>query len=276
MNQPPVPEREKLLTTGTSMTCFCPHCHASLVQGAHVVLEVERGDQESGRLQLSPLLNVFDCSSTIELAEGVEVADLRCAGCKQTLGEAEVRCGLCHSRAARFLVEVDGEEVDFYICMRKGCHWHDVSRVARSRLILEAVGFRRPDRPAELIQSGTRLQCVCPACDHDLVDGENLIVHIRNDEGDLGVLELSPYLNDFRSASTLELAKGSIAKELLCPHCGASLRDEERRCNLCAAPSALFKVRTSGGDARIYVCMRRKCHWHHLDDEARAWTVEPD
>jgi hypothetical protein len=271
-----IPERQKVLVTGTPMTCFCPHCRTSLVQGEHVLLEVERRDQESGHLKLSALLNVFECTSTIELADGVEVADLRCSTCKTTLGEKEDRCEACGSRVARFLVEVDGEDVDFYICMRKGCTWHAISQAARSRLILEAVGFHRPDRPAELIQPGTKLECSCPHCGHDLVVGEDLVVRITSPARGTGVLKLSPYLNDFRSSSTLEIEKGTIAEDFACPRCLASLKDAGRTCNLCGAPSALFQVRTSGGSARIYVCMRRQCHWHHLDDESRAWALEPD
>jgi len=274
--EPAVSKEQKLLKTGTSMTCSCPHCHASLVEGAHVVFEVETDDEQSGHLHLSPLLNVFDCSSTIDLAEGREVADLRCSQCKQTLSDLGVRCEICQSRTAKFLVEVDGEDVDFYICMRKGCHWHDISQAARSRMILEAVGFHHPDRPKELIQSGTKLDCFCPRCEHDLVEGDNLIVMITGPDGQRAKLELSPKLNDFRSASDIDLPRGTVVQDMMCPHCEESLTDPERRCNLCGAPSAMFAVRTSDGNARIFVCLRRQCHWHHLDDEARSWTLEPD
>ncbi len=276
MNHEPADSNsKKVVRTGTSMTCSCPHCRASLIEGTHVVFEVEREDQESGHLHLSPLLNEFACSSTIDLAQGREVADLRCSRCRQSLRDDSVRCEICHSRAARFLVEVDGEDVDFYICMRKGCHWHDISQAARSRMILEAVGFHHPDRPGELIQSGTRLDCCCPTCGNGFVQGDDLVVTVKAPEGETGPLRLSPILNDFRSESPVPMTKGTIARDLLCPHCNNSLVDASRTCNLCAAPAAMFQVRISDGTARLFVCIRRQCHWHHLDDEQRAWTVEP-
>lgn len=238
-----------------------------------MVFEVEREDLESGKLQLSPLLNDFACTSTIELTDGQAVKDLRCSSCRRSLGEADVRCELCNSRAARFLVEVDGEHVDFFICMRKGCHWHDISQAARSRMILEAVGFHQRDK--QLIQSGSRLDCSCPRCGQDLVEGDDLVVILVGPGGQTGKLLLSPYLNDFRNACDVDLPKNAVADDLLCPHCVQTLVDEERRCNLCGAPAARFAVRIEDGYARIFVCIRRQCHWHHLDDDARAWTLEP-
>ncbi|HNS99771.1 MAG TPA: hypothetical protein PKL73_22615 [Polyangiaceae bacterium] len=269
-------EQKVVLETGTPMVCLCPHCRASLVQGEHVLLEVERHDQQSGHLRLSPRLNVFDSTSTIELVEGVEVADLRCADCKTTLGDSQRRCTLCGSRVARLWINIDGQDVDFYICMRKGCRWHAISQAARSRLILQTAGFHKPDRPSELIQSGTKLDCSCPYCDHDLVQGDDLVVRITNAPQEVGTLILSPYLNDFRASSSIPAEKGVVAEDFACPFCLRSLKDPHRRCNLCAASTAVFNVRTSAGSAHIYVCMRRQCHWHYLDDEQRAWALEPD
>lgn len=265
----------KLLKSGTPLDCTCPHCQTSLIDGDQIVLRVEREDQESGTLQLNPQLNVFECNSTIDLADGVEVADLSCSSCGGSLRESETTCGECGSHAARFVVVVDGEPSDFFICLRKGCHWHDISQAARSRLILEAVGYHRADRPRELIQSGTKLECSCPFCLHVFTQDDDLVLTIRSPSGEWGELSLSPILNDFRSSATIELDKGATAQDLACPSCAASLLVPDHPCRLCGAPTAKFHVKTSKGPVGFFACSRRQCQWHGLDQAREDLDLEP-
>jgi len=240
-----------------------------------MVLEVERQDRLSGKLHLSPQLNVFDHSSSIELEDGVEVADLRCSRCGKSLQRDDVRCGACGSRTARFLVDIDGERTDFYICLRKGCHWHDISQAARSRLILEAVGFHRPDEPGELIRSGTVLECSCPHCAHDLVQGDDLIVRVTNASGQQGDLSLSPRLNEFRSSCTIHLQRHAAVADMACPWCDKSLLVPGQRCELCGAPTARIHVKTSAGFVGFHICTRNGCHFHGIDDRGAGLRLEP-
>jgi hypothetical protein len=265
----------KLVKSGTPLDCTCPHCRASLIDGDQIVLDVEREDQESGTLLLNPQLNVFDCSSTIELPDGVEVADLRCSRCRGSLRETDTRCGECGSHAARILIVVDGEASDFFICLRKGCHWHDISQAARSRLILEAVGYHRPDRPREMIQSGTKLECACPHCLHIFTQGEDLVLSIKTPSGQWGELSLSPILNDFRSKATVQMDKGAVAADIACLSCAASLLVHDHPCRLCGAPTARFHVKTSKGPVDFFACSRRQCHWHGLDETRKDLDLEP-
>lgn len=264
----------KVVKSGSALTCVCPHCHSSLHDGSYMVLDVERQDRQSGKLHLSPHLNVFDVSSTIELEHGVEVADLRCSRCGQSLQREDVRCGECGSRAAQLLVEYDGLRTEFYICLRKGCHWHDISQAARSRLILEAVGFHRPDHPEELIQSGTTLDCSCPHCSHSLVQGEDLLLRVRDASGKQGQLALSPRLNEFRSSCTIELPRNRPAPSLACPWCDTSLVTADQHCELCGAPTARILVKTSRGDTGFHICTRHGCHFHGLDDNHAGMRLE--
>ncbi len=266
--------RPRVVKSGSSLSCLCPHCGQSLHEGSYMVLDVERQDRQSGRLHLSPQLNVFDSTSTIELEHGVEVADLRCSRCGHSLQREEVRCAECGSRAAQLLVEYDGVQTEFYICLRKGCHWHDISQAARSRLILEAVGYHRPDQPGELIQSGTALECSCPHCAHSLVQGADLVFDVKNPAGDKGTLALSPKLNDFRSACTIELPKHAPLADMACPWCSASLINPRRHCQLCGAPTARILVKTANEDVGFHVCTRNGCHFHGLDEDRAGLRLE--
>jgi hypothetical protein len=258
-----------VLRTGTALECFCPSCGETLVEGEHLKLNVERASGERGLLRLSPFLNVFECSSTIGLPEGEEVADLVCPRCGRTLKVPHRACGDCGSGAARLHVRVESERVDFFICMRKSCHWHGISEAVRSRLILETAGFRDPINETELIQTGTRLQCHCPHCKGSLVSGEDIVVAIEDTHGNGGTLQLSPYLNVFRAECSLPLARGEEVAEMKCRACNASLMSATRRCQLCGARSARFRVKTAYHDVDFHICARRMCHWHGLDDESR-------
>ncbi len=265
----------KVVKSGALLSCLCPHCGESLIEDACLVLDVEREDQQSGRIHLSPQLNVFDATSTIDLAHGVEVADLRCSRCSRSLQREEVRCEACGSRVAHLVIDHDGARTEFFLCLRRGCHWHNVTPAARSWLILEAVGFHRPDRPAELIRSGTPLDCSCPHCTHTLIDGDDLVVKVKNNAGDQGWLHLSPCLNDFRASCTIALANASSTVEMLCPFCETSLVVRDEPCELCGASTARVHVSTSKGHVGFHVCTRRGCYYHGLDDDLAELQLEP-
>lgn len=259
-------ERESeqhIIKSGTRLQCFCPHCSQSLLEGDHLEFDVQGEGGQWGVLRLSPFLNTFESESTVWVHEGQEAADLRCRRCGHTLKD-ESRCEECHSQAARLHVLLDAGATDFFICLRRGCHWHGVSPALRSRIMLEATGFHHPDRP-EMIGAGTKLQLLCPSCRAELVQGDDLLVHVRSPQGHSGELVLSPYLNDFRSRCTLEVPKGAELADMLCPHCDHSLMRSEDRCVLCGARAGSFVVLTSAGDAHFLICLRRQCHWHRLD-----------
>ena len=272
---PPDTDADKtVIRTGTAMDCLCPHCASSLVEGEYVCFTVENVEGQRGSLRISQLLNVFDC--TVHLPEGVLVRDLACPSCARSLTDTDIRCEECGSRAARLHAQIAGEKVDFFVCLKKGCHWHGISRELRSRMILEVAGFHERDRPAVLIRTGTKLQCVCPWCNAGLVVGEDLVVHLEDPAGHVGVLKLSPYLNVFRSECSLTMVRGQQAKDLRCPHCSNSMLEEGRPCMLCGGNLAKFLVHTSGADVPFHICVRRSCHWHGLGDAAQRVILEDE
>jgi hypothetical protein len=244
-----------------------------MLVGEHLKFDVRRPGGETGVLQLSPFFNVFESTSTIGLPEGEEVEDLLCPHCGHSLKEQGRACDGCGSHAARLLASADEENVDFFICLRKSCHWHGITEETRSRLILEVAGFRDPDNERELIHSGSKLHCHCPLCSASLVEDDNLVVRVRDGAGQVGTLKLSPHLNVFRAECTLSMPRGAEAADLFCPHCEQSMILGNKRCELCGARAAKFTVKTRVCDVSFYICVRRQCHWHGLDDADRRRIV---
>lgn len=259
----------KVIRSGARIDCFCPHCSESLVEGERLRLTVQNAKGEKGELTLSPYLNVFESSNTLETAAGEVIADACCPHCARSLRLQDRACEVCGSHAARFQVRIESHTTDFYICLRNNCHWHGISEADRSRLILEAEGFHQPDGAKELIQSGAKLQCACPHCSAELVKGDELLVDVQDKAGNAGVLSLSPYLNVFNTRCTLTLPPREELGGMSCPHCKQALIVDQAQCVLCGAKAARFQVKTSRGDVSFFICVRRQCHWHGLDDEAR-------
>jgi hypothetical protein len=106
------------------------------------------------------------------------------------------------------------------------------------------------------------------------VQGDDLVFAVANPAGDKGSLSLSPKLNEFRSACTIDLPKHVPVQDMACPWCSASLLATDRRCELCGAPTARILVKTSGDDVGFHVCTRNGCHFHGLDDDRPGLGLE--
>lgn len=120
-------ERIETMRTGTFLKSYCPHCKKSLIEDWSIKLKVDRGDKE-GLLMLSPYLNIFTSRSTIRLPEDELIANILCPHCNHSLVIPGEECGECGSQVARIVVGATSRLVDFYICTRKGCTWHGLSR----------------------------------------------------------------------------------------------------------------------------------------------------
>ena len=129
-------ENIELVRTGTFLHTYCPHCKKSLIEEGSIKLKIDRGDKE-GFMMLSPYLNVFTSRSTIRLTEDQLLANIRCFHCDQSLETPEEKCGECGSRVARMVVGAASRLVDFYVCAKKGCTWHGLSREDMNDIRLE-------------------------------------------------------------------------------------------------------------------------------------------
>lgn len=119
-------DAKEILETGTFLHTYCPHCKKSLIENGMLKLKITNG--ETGYLMLSPYLNVFTSKSTIFLPENKTVTDMQCIHCDKSLITEEEKCQICGSPVARISVGARTKLLDFYICTKKGCKWHGLSK----------------------------------------------------------------------------------------------------------------------------------------------------
>jgi hypothetical protein len=125
------------LKAGSYLRSFCPHCDAELTSEHALCLEVISPDGKTGLIRLSPRLDCFEHKTDIQLPEGQEVKDLRCPHCHHSLRDEKRRCPVENAHVAFFLVGISNTRVPFYICMREGCRWHEISPDDTSQIILD-------------------------------------------------------------------------------------------------------------------------------------------
>jgi hypothetical protein len=130
-------EKRKIITSGTYLHSFCPFCSHSLIENDELILIIEENNGDTGRLCLSPYLNVFLHESTIHIPDKSEAKDIKCPHCCKSLIVKSEKCGDCGSRIVRFEVEAVSRLIDFNICARKGCEWHGLSHDDLDDIILD-------------------------------------------------------------------------------------------------------------------------------------------
>jgi ssDNA-binding Zn-finger/Zn-ribbon topoisomerase 1 len=135
---PKTPEEEKIeiMRTGTFLQSYCPHCKQSLIEQGSIKLKVDR-ETGTGFLMLSPYLNVFTSRSTIFLPEDQFIGDIKCFHCDKSLMVDDMKCEECGSDVFRIVLTAAMRLVDFYICSKKGCRWHGLSKEDLNYLRLE-------------------------------------------------------------------------------------------------------------------------------------------
>ncbi|MBN1545965.1 MAG: hypothetical protein JW902_04825 [Syntrophaceae bacterium] len=258
---------KQIRQTGIFLPCFCPLCSQSLIEDEKIVLDVRRPSGEKGQIRLSPYLKVYESSSTIYIPDGEEVEDLYCPHCHQSLKDTSRQCDECGSSVGRFTIRPFYKDIDFYICLKKNCHWHGIGPDAKEEMELEITGFKNPKNQLELIKKGVKLQFFCPTCGAQLVQGEDLTVVVEDTEGRVASLKLSPYLNVFTSECSLVIPPDEDVVDMLCPECGESFWQSDKYCGLCGSKAAKLDVKGSSFDADFYICMRKQCNWHGLSEK---------
>ena len=114
------------IESGTFLQAYCPHCKKSLIEDEMLKLKIKNG--KTGYIMLSPYLNVFTTKSTIVLPEDKTIGNISCFHCDTSLVEKDHSCGKCNSPVARIAVGARSRLVDFYMCTKKGCKWHGLSK----------------------------------------------------------------------------------------------------------------------------------------------------
>ena len=130
-------EMGEIISNGTYLRSFCPHCCENLIVDDLLKLTIIEGSGEEGELMLSPYLNIFRSESTIQIPDRSIAKDIRCPCCSASLIVTDRDCEHCHSSVVKILVEAVSHRIDFYICSRKGCKWHGLSQEDAQDICLE-------------------------------------------------------------------------------------------------------------------------------------------
>lgn len=127
----------EIIETGAFLQAYCPHCKKTLIESDMLKLKIARTGGVFGYIMLSPYLNVFSSKSTIFLPEEQTVGDIHCFHCDASLMVPEGHCERCSTAIARILVSARTKMIDFYICSKKGCTWHGLSKDDLENIRLE-------------------------------------------------------------------------------------------------------------------------------------------
>lgn len=130
-------ESKEIIESGSFLQTYCPHCKKSLIEADMLKIKVVRKEGESGYMLLSPYLNVFSSKSTIFLPEEESVGDIRCFHCDKSLIVPDKSCERCGMQVAKILVSARTKMIDFFICAKKGCTWHGLSKDDLDEIRLE-------------------------------------------------------------------------------------------------------------------------------------------
>ncbi|MDD3144449.1 MAG: hypothetical protein PHG32_09730, partial [Candidatus Cloacimonetes bacterium] len=128
----------------------------------------------------------------------------------------------------------------------------------------------------EIIESGTFLNSYCPYCRMNLISNGMIIFKIKKDNGELGILYLSPYLNVFKHATTIQVPEKYPVKEISCIFCDHSLVAEKEACPECGSQVARIHISAMKKLLDFKFCTRKGCTWHGISDEDLAYVMLED
>ena len=119
------------------------------------------------------------------------------------------------------------------------------------------------------------LASFCPRC-HAGLD----VYDVRTKRGWIGLtvrvgeavceLLVNPRLDTFEHVCSSCWSDGTLADDVLCPHCQASLLEAEHLCQVCDAPVFSLEVSVRTRVAPLSLCTRAGCHWHGVSNSAQA------
>ncbi|MFA4965896.1 MAG: NADPH-dependent glutamate synthase [Thermoleophilia bacterium] len=169
------------------LASFCPQCRAGLdVFDARTrrvwigLTQLTDGQEET--LFINPRLGSFERSASGAGADGAVADDVRCPRCGASLLEPERRCAECGAPVFSFEVSVRSRMAPLSLCARTGCRWHEMSKLAETKLKSAAPRQRQPEQDATLrvrnfdevcydfdsgqarAEAGRCRQCKKPAC----------------------------------------------------------------------------------------------------------------
>ena len=282
-----------------SLQVKCPICHKSLMYEENLVdnkpavkLKIAI-DSKKGTIWLSSIYGSYNFHSDIDVPEG-KIATFECPHCKSQI-PSEKKCEKCSSPLIHLYL-LDGGKVN--ICSKAGCKNHSVefqdfktalnhvyrdfsylSKTSNIQIMKKTGKVKEKTQikdDKEIITSGTYLQTFCPHCKKSLIENNMLKFKIEKDNGEIGFLLLSPYLNVFSHKSTIRLPEKKAMKEIKCWHCESSLMEKDKKCPQCGSEIARIFVAAMSKMTDFYICSKKGCTWHGLSDEDLKYIIIED
>lgn len=274
----------------------CVHCGLLLVDPEHLVdnvpsikLYLKIGEKE-GYIWLSSIYGSYNLESSIEIKDG-EIAQFKCPKCFHELKSADL-CSECGAPMVDFHL-VEGGKVS--LCSRAGCKKHSIEFEDLATAInhfynefdLQKYAYTEPTAPPkkkktegaetkELLESGSFMNSYCPHCKMSLINNNVLILKVVKDNGENGILYMSPYLNVFTHSTTVKIPENHPAQDIKCIYCDHSLIHEDRKCPTCGSDLVRINVSAMRRLIDFYFCSRKGCTWHGLSDEDLNYIILED
>jgi glutamate synthase (NADPH/NADH) small chain len=175
----------KYLKFKTYLNTYCPYCHQSFNVEKKELKQLIFKAVFKGReidIILSPYLDVFDIETSVPIQEGEVLDDLICPHCKKSLISQETKCGECGSPIAHVIISALSRLIPFFICLKRGCEWHGLTKADERRIKLKIPRQEMPEQDKTLrihnhqevpygftselasLEAGRCLQCKVPKC----------------------------------------------------------------------------------------------------------------
>ncbi len=267
-----------------SLNVKCPVCGKSLMDKENLVdgkqsikLNIEVKNKK-GIIRLSSIYGSYNYKCDIELPTN-EIIKFFCPNCSSEI-KSDMECDYCQAPMIPLVLDIGGK-VGF--CSRVGCKGHflkfeDISLALKKisqeqenefkpKPYTEHIEIKEDEEIKEIVRTGAFLQAFCPNCKKSLIENNKLKVKVVKDNGETGILLLSPYLNVFTSKSSIFLSENKTVKDLVCPHCNKSLMVKDKKCEVCGSPVAKIAIAARTKLIDFYICSRKGCRWHGLSEE---------
>ncbi len=270
---------DEILYDFISLKVKCPNCKTSLIDKKTLIdgnpsikVNIETR-KEKGTLHLSSIYESYNIRCNIELPDN-DIVKIYCPHCLAEI-LSNIECEDCQAEMIPFLLDVGGK---VSICSRVGCknHFLEIDNLSETLSkfyhlgdFLDHIpeGIKESGESKEIIESGTYLHTYCPHCNKSLIEKGLVKLKIIKENKETGFIFLSPYLNVFSSKSTVRLPEDAVVNGLECFHCNNSLIDNKERCKQCGSPAAKIAVSARTKFIDFYLCSKKGCRWHGLDED---------